>query len=110
MGDFATTRWLDFGLVDLSLAAVLRDGLLWRLDEEPALAGIFKSAGIDHGLGLLNKVVEGLESSIDAGEAHVGHLIEAAEALGDQFADDLAGDFLVVVAIDLVFDFVRYPL
>src|SRR5205823_10404382 len=55
-------------------------------------SGIFEAFGVENGLGLLNQIVEGFESFVDAGEAHVGHLIEAAEALGDQLADHLAGN------------------
>src|SRR6266568_4269343 len=106
MGCFATTGWLLFGFVDLVFATVAVGGL-GCFEEEAALAGIFEALGVEDGLGFLDQIVEGFEASIDAGEAHVGHLIEAAEALGDQLADDLAGDFLVVVAVDVFFNFIH---
>ena len=109
MGDFATTSWLLFGFLHLIFAAVaagLRFGL-WRFDEKPPLAWVFETLGIKNGLGFLDEVVEGFEASIDAGKSHVGHLVEATEPLGDQFADGLAGDFLVVALVDLLFHLIR---
>src|SRR5213080_1594275 len=109
MGDFATTSWLLFGILHLIFAAVAAGGLRGRggFNKKAALGGIFKAFGVEDSLGLLNQVVEGFESSVDAGEADIGHLIEAAEALDDQFADALAGDFLVEAAMDLFFDFIH---
>src|SRR5438876_6038032 len=109
MGDFATTTWLLLGILHRGFAAVFGGGRR-GLEEEPALGGIFEAFGIENGLGFLNQIVEGFESFVDTGEAHVGHLIEAAEALGDQLADDLAGNFLVIAALDFLFDFIRNPL
>src|SRR5882724_5124301 len=112
MGDFATTTWLLFSILHLTLASIAAGGVgvLGRFEEKAALAGIFETLGVEDGLGFLDQIVQGFESAIDAGEAHVGHLIEPAEALGDQFADDLAGNFLVIVAVDIFFDFIHEAL
>lgn len=57
-----------------------------------------------HGLELFNERARILELTVDAGEAHVGDLIELAQVLHHEFAEPVALDFTLEVGVKFVLD------
>src|SRR5690606_24019624 len=74
----------------------------WPGDEEIALAGVGGEALIDDALHFAEEFVHGGELAVDAGEAHVGDLVELAQAAHDRLADPGDGHFLLEDALRLV--------